>query len=158
MEALRAEDLAEGVYTGIEVESSSAMFRIINCDLTVADGAITADVTLSGKGYSLLFMGTGAEAVELDETAYSSYTKNPEGKFVFRVPVQALDAKLECTSWSVRKEKWYDHQVVFRSDNLPDEAFLNGRPVRPTQTGETKKSKLVIAGQEESAEESGGTE
>ena len=154
MEAVKPEDLAEGTYENITVDSSSAMFRIIDCDITVAEGAITAVVTLSGSGYSKLFMGTGAEAVELSEDAYVPYVEDENGKYTFTVPVAALDQELECTSWSVRKEKWYDHQVVFESDQLPDEAFLKGRPVRETETDDTKKSKLVIAGQEETEEES----
>ncbi len=154
MEAVKPEDLAEGTYKNITVDSSSAMFRIIDCDITVAEGAITAVVTLSGSGYSKLFMGTGAEAVELPEDAYVPYVEDENGKYTFTVPVAALDQELECTSWSVRKEKWYDHQVVFESDQLPDEAFLKGRPVRDTEEEGSKKSKLVIAGETETEEES----
>ncbi|MDO4753722.1 MAG: sirohydrochlorin cobaltochelatase, partial [Bacillota bacterium] len=49
------EHLNAGTYTGIEVASSSSMFKIIDCRLDVAeDGSMTAVLTLNGKGYGKL--------------------------------------------------------------------------------------------------------
>lgn len=68
MTAIYAEDLKEGTYS-IDVLSSSSMFSIIDCQLTVADGKMTAVMTMKGNGYLKLFMGTGLEAVEAEEEA-----------------------------------------------------------------------------------------
>ena len=43
-------DLNDGTYS-ISVKSSSSMFRIIDCQLKVSDGKMTAVMTLSGQGY-----------------------------------------------------------------------------------------------------------
>jgi len=61
-----AEDIQNGTYE-IEAETlNSSMFRIVGCTLTVTDEAMTARVTLSGKGFGKLYAGRGAEAVRAD--------------------------------------------------------------------------------------------
>lgn len=117
-----AGQLAEGTYP-IEVDSSSSMFRIVKAELTVADGEMRAVITLSGKGYLQLFMGTGEEAVGASESDYILYAEDAEGAYTYELPVSALNQALECTSFSKKKEKWYDRQLVFRADTLPEEAF-----------------------------------
>ena len=63
--------LKDGTYP-IEAESSSSMFRIVRAELTVKDGSMKAAVTLGGKGYLKLFMGTGEEALDADPSQYLS--------------------------------------------------------------------------------------
>lgn len=121
-EPVYAENLNEGTYE-IEVDSSSSMFRIVHADLTVKDGKMTAVLTLGGTGYLKLFMGTGEEAVAADESAYAAFVEDSEGAYTYEVPVGALNKELECTGFSKRKEKWYDHQIFFKSETLPAEAF-----------------------------------
>lgn len=123
VEPVYAEDLKEGTYS-IEVDSSSSMFRIVNAELTVKDGQMIAVLTLGGKGYLKLFMGTGEEAVAADESAYAEFVEDSEGAYTYEVPVAALNTELECTSFSKRKEKWYDHQIFFKAETLPAEAFV----------------------------------
>lgn len=123
VEPVYAENLNEGTYA-IEVDSSSSMFRIVHADLTVKDGKMTAVLTLGGKGYLKLFMGTGEEAVAADESAYAAFVEDSEGAYTYEVPVEALNKELECTSFSKRKEKWYDHQIFFKAETLPAEAFV----------------------------------
>ena len=60
-EPIYADALNDGEYS-IDVTSSSSMFRIVDCNLIVADGQMSAVMTLSGTGYEKLFMGTGDEA------------------------------------------------------------------------------------------------
>lgn len=121
---LYAGDIANGVYENVEVESSSSMFRIVDCTLTVEDDAMRAVLTLGGTGYLRLYMGTGEEAVAADESAYSEFVENADGQYTYDVAISALDAPLECTGFSARKEKWYDHQISVRSASLPDGAVL----------------------------------
>lgn len=120
-----ADSLKEGTYP-IEVLSSSSMFRIVACELTVKDGAMTAAVTLSSDGYLKLFPGTGEEAVAADESEYITFELNDEGKQVYEVPVEALDMGIDCAAWSKRKEKWYDRVLVFEAASLPQEALGEG--------------------------------
>ena len=116
-------DVADGTYE-IEVDSSSSMFRIVKAVLTVQDGNMSAVLTLSGTGYLKLYMGTGEEAVEKTEEDYSQYVEDADGAYTYTVPVEALNKELECTGFSRRKEKWYDHQVVFEAETLPEGAVL----------------------------------
>ncbi len=128
-EPVYAENLNEGTYA-IEVDSSSSMFRIVHADLTVKSGEMTAVLTLGGKGYLKLFMGTGEEAVAAEESAYAPFVEDSEGAYTYEVPVEALNKELECTSFSKRKEKWYDHQIFFKAETLPAEAFaLEAEPI-----------------------------
>lgn len=114
--------LKDGVYP-IQVDSSSDMFRITQCQLTVKDGTMTARMTMGGTGYLKVFMGTGEEAEQASEEDYIPFTEQPDGTHAFQVPVAALDQEIPCSAFSKRREKWYDRTLVFRSDSLPAEAF-----------------------------------
>ena len=58
--------LNDGTYD-ITVESSSSMFNIEACQLTVDDGKMTAAMTMGGTGYLYVFPGTGEEAAAVAE-------------------------------------------------------------------------------------------
>ena len=126
MEPVSADALKDGVYE-VRVDSSSGMFRITECELTVQDGAMTAVMTMSGTGYLKLYMGTGAEAEQASEADFIPFVENADGKHTFKVPVEALDKGIDCSAFSKKKEKWYDRVLVFRADSLPAEAFADGR-------------------------------
>ena len=117
-----AEDIQNGTYE-IEAETlNSSMFRIVGCTLTVTDEAMTARVTLSGKGFGKLYAGRGAEADRADEGAVSSFGEDEEGRHTFEIPVSALDISVPLAGWSIKREQWYDDDVVFHSESLPDGA------------------------------------
>lgn len=128
MTPVYADELADGVYP-VEVDSSSNMFKITDCSLTVSDGQMEAVMTMGGKGYLKVFMGTGEEALKASEDEFIPYEENETGAHTFRVPVDALDMGIDCSAFSKNKEKWYDRVLVFRSDSLPAGAFLSGGPV-----------------------------
>ena len=109
-----AESIKDGVYS-IKVDSSSSMFSIEECELTVADGKMTAVMTMGGTGYLYLYMGTGEEAVAATEEDYIPFVENEEGAHTFEVPVEALDMGVDCAAFSKKKEKWYDRTLVFLS-------------------------------------------
>ena len=69
---LHAEDIQNGTYD-VEVTSTSSMFRVVACKLTVTDEGMTAHLTLSGKGFGKLYLGRGAEAEKEDEGAFYLY-------------------------------------------------------------------------------------
>lgn len=114
--------LNEGTYS-ISVDSSSSMFKIIDCQLTVANGKMTADITLSGKGYEKLFMGTSAEAQSADDSNCIYFKENADEKYTYTAPIEALDTEIDCAAFSKKKQKWYDRKLIFKSDSLPDDAF-----------------------------------
>lgn len=119
-------ELKDGTYS-VNADSSSSMFKIIKCRLTVSDGTMNAVMTMSGTGYLKLYMGTGVEASAADEKDYIPYVETQEGEHTFEVPVEALDMGIDCSAFSKRKEKWYDRVLVFRSDSLPADAFADGK-------------------------------
>lgn len=116
----------DGVYEDVTVDSSSSMFKITACTLTVEDGEMKAVLTMSSDGYLMLFMGTGEEAAEAPEEKCIPAVENEEGEITFEVPVEALDQGLDCAAYSKRKEKWYDRVILFRADSLPQDAFTEG--------------------------------
>lgn len=117
-----ADSLNNGTYN-IEVDSSSSMFRIVDCKLVVSDGKMTALMTMSGQGYGMVFPGTGEEALNADPSRHIDFTLNGDGQKVFELPVEALDTPIDCAAWSIKKEQWYDRKLVFKSETLPKEAF-----------------------------------
>lgn len=125
MEPVYADSLKDGSYP-VTVDASSNMFRIVKCELTVKDGAMSAVMTMSGTGYLKLFMGTGEAAAAASEDAFIPFVEAKDGVHTFTVPVEALDMGIDCSAFSKRKEKWYDRVLVFRADSLPAEAFAEG--------------------------------
>lgn len=122
MTPVYADMLNDGVYE-IAVDSSSSMFRIVACQLTVADGAMSAKMTMSGTGYLYLYMGTGAEASAAGSSAYIPFEQDESGAHTYTIPVAALDTPLPCAAFSKNKEKWYDRELLFRLDSLPLDAL-----------------------------------
>lgn len=113
-EPITAGKIVDGTYS-ITVDSSSSMFKIVDAQLTVKDGAMDCVMTLSGTGYGKLFMGTGDEAAAATDAECIPYVENAEGKYTYDVPVQALDQDTACAAWSIKKEQWYDRTLVFES-------------------------------------------
>ena len=121
MVPVTADALQDGTYD-VTVSSSSSMFKIESCALTVADGAMTAEMTMSGTGYGYLFLGTAEAASAADESAWIPASEKDEA-VTFTVPVEALDQGIDCAAYSKRKELWYDRTILFRADSLPLDAF-----------------------------------
>lgn len=80
MKPIYAKDIAEGSYE-VTVDSSSSMFKVTKAELTVAEGKMTAVLTLSGDGYLTLFMGTGVEAAASDRSSYVEQAAFPRKPF-----------------------------------------------------------------------------
>jgi len=117
--------LADGSYD-INVESSSSMFRPIKAVLVVNGGVMNVCMTMSGQGYGYLYMGTGDEALAANEDSYIPFILDEEGAKNFTVPVEALNVETDCAAWSIRKEKWYDRVLIFKSDLIPADAIIKG--------------------------------
>ncbi len=105
------ERLPDGVYS-LAVDSSSPMFRVTRCVLRVEQGHMTAEMTLSGGGYSRLYPGRAAEAAQAPAEAWIQPRAGE--KSVFSFPVAVLDRPVDCAAWSVGREAWYDRVLTFR--------------------------------------------
>ena len=125
MTPIYGSDLNDGVYS-ITVDSSSSMFNITACELTVENGAMTAVMHMGGTGYLRVYMGTGEEAAAAGEADCIPYEELSDGTHTFTVPVEALDQGIPCAAFSKNKELWYDRTLVFRADSLPLDAFREG--------------------------------
>lgn len=126
-------DLLPGKYE-LEVDSSSSMFKITDCRLTIPEnGTEEAEVllTMSGSAYIFLYPGTGEEAAAAAEADLIPAGENAEGKSTFVFPLTALDAGVPCAAFSKNKEMWYDRTLVFRADSLPLSAFREGVILTP---------------------------
>ena len=118
-----ASDIAEGEYE-IEAESSSSMFRITKSLLSVKDGAMSVSVTMSGKSYTKLFLGTAQAASDASGVGEIAYTADENGAFVFSFPIPALNEPIKCAAFSKNKEKWYDRDILFDAVSLPENALF----------------------------------
>ena len=125
MTPIDGSQVKDGVYD-ITVDSSSSMFEIVSCKLTVENGSMTAQMTMGGTGYLYVYMGTGEQAANADESEYIPFVEDAAGAHTYTVPVEALDAGVPCAAFSKNKEKWYDRTLVFRADSLPTDAFAEG--------------------------------
>lgn len=122
LQPIYASQIRNGSYE-IQVDSSASMFRVVHCTLVVEDDTMYAAMTMSGKGYGYVYMGTAEQALSASEESWIPFTQNEQGGKVFTVPVQALDQETDCAAWSIRKEKWYDRTLVFQSDLIPADAI-----------------------------------
>ena len=109
---------ADGIYKVNNVTSSSSMFNVIDCKLTVKNGKMSAVLTLSGTGYDYLYMGTGAKAAETDKSAWIPYVVDKEGKYTYTVPIETLDKKIAVAAFSHNRQQWYDRMLTFDSNSL----------------------------------------
>ncbi len=121
MEPVTADQLENGSWP-IEVDTDTSMFRVADAVLMVDNGTMTAKLTLGGKGYEKLYMGTAEEAAAAADADCAFYEENADGSFAYTVEVPVLNAEVDCAAWSIRKEKWYGHKIVFEADTLPEGA------------------------------------
>ena len=122
-----ASGLNSGTYA-ITVDSNSSMFRVTDCALTVADGKMTAEMTMSGTGYLYVYPGTAEQAAAAPDADYIPFTETAEGAHTFTIPVAALNTGVPCAAFSKNRQTWYDRTLLFRADSLPPEAFAATLP------------------------------
>lgn len=112
-----APTLEDGDYKA-NVESSSSMFKVVNCVLSAKDGEYRAVITLSGTGYDKLYVGTAEAAQTAADADCVHYAADAEGRYTFDLPVAALDTPIAVAAHSVNKDAWYDRTLTFRSEGL----------------------------------------
>lgn len=124
--------MEDGIYQ-VEVESDSSMFRVTKAELTVSGGSMTAVITLSGTGYSKLYMGTVEQAVNAADTEYIPFVEAEDGTYTYAIPVVALDQPIECAAFSKKKEEWYDRNLTFHSNTIESDVSLNTLSTEKTE-------------------------
>ena len=117
MTPVTADMLSDGTYS-VAVESSSSMFKVTACEITVADGKLTAVLHMKSEASTYMFPGTAEEA---SKAALEDLTTLEDGSFT--LPVDALDAGYTCAAFSAKKQEWYPRTLLFRADSLPLEAW-----------------------------------
>ena len=115
-------ELADGVYT-VDVQTDAGMFKLNEAmegkgTLTVKDGKMVVHFTLSGKGFSKLFLGSAEDAqkegaaiidcVE-DTVDYSDGTTDTANGF--DVEVAELDVELAVAALGRKSGNWFDHTI-----------------------------------------------
>lgn len=121
MQPVFADTVKAGEYQ-ITVDSSSSMFKIAECKLTVADGKMTAALTINSKSYDYLYAGTAEQAAQADQADLIAPQETESG-CIFTFPVEALDQEIDCAAFSHKKQLWYERKLVFRADSLPEDAL-----------------------------------
>ena len=128
----KPEKLEDGKYT-VNVESSSSMFRVVNCELTSQKGKMTAVVTLSGVGYDYLYAGTAVQAAAAGKSSWVKFKENAEGQYTFQIPVSALDEGISIAAHSVKNDTWYDRTLTFKTEGMVKiDTEHPEKPVTPT--------------------------
>lgn|GEM_PF-1962193 len=116
-----ADMLNEGTYR-VKVDSSSAMFKIVDCVLTVEDGRMSVRLYMKSRAYTYMYPGTARDASRTPQNELCALNEDDIGLY-FELPADALDSPYICAALSDRKQAWYLRTLVFRSDSLPLEAF-----------------------------------
>ena len=62
-----------------------------------------------------LLTGKASEWIAADEK---------DGYGSFSISVEALNKEIPCAAFSKKKQKWYDRNIVFLADSLPDGAVM----------------------------------
>ncbi len=124
---------ADGIYS-TTAETGAAMFKVVDVELTVKNGKMTAKITMSGTGNTLLYMGSASDAPNNGKDwIYPCGTVNlSTGKegYQFEIPVSALDTKISLASKG--RSDWYDRTITFSSADLKKTGDID--PDNPTAT------------------------
>lgn len=78
MTPITGDKVKDGTYD-VTVDSSSNMFNVTACELTVKNGEMTAVMHMGGTGYLYVYMGTGEEAAAAEEADYIPFTEEADG-------------------------------------------------------------------------------
>ena len=139
--------LEDGIYNVPTVETGEAMFRVVNCQLISKNGQLVAQIALSGTGYDYLYIGTKNEAYMADPSKWIPYTvKNVlnnetgeiESKYVYEIPVSALDTPLKLVSRSAKyasqgkgEDAWINRTITVSSEGIQKTGDLSTEPENP---------------------------
>lgn len=106
----------DGVYT-VEVETDSALLKFTDCELTIADGEMTALLTAKNNNFDFIYLGRAADA-NADEQAWIAAVPDADGCYTYEIPVESLDNAFSVATYSAKKKMWYDREIMLDSTTL----------------------------------------
>ncbi len=113
------EDFDEGTYE-VDALSSSQFFKITQAQLTNSDGRLRAVMRISSTSYAYVYPGTAAEAEAAGQGKWIPADES-SGYGEFTLDVEALNKEMPCAAYSKKKAKWYDRDIAFLAESLPQE-------------------------------------
>lgn len=106
----------------IMVLSSSRFFKPELSSITSKDGELAALVNMKSKSYKYVYLGTAEEASKADESQLIPVTIDGEHSH-FEIPLKSLNSDVPCAAFSIKRQKWYNRNIVFDASSLPDKAL-----------------------------------
>lgn len=103
---------ADGVYEA-EVETDSSMVHVVYATVEVSDGEMEATMALHGEGFSRLYLGSSEEAETASDADIYEYYLDDDGWYTFTFPLEAVDEEVDVALFGHRRDRWYDHTLVF---------------------------------------------
>ena len=142
------EDVEEGEYEP-DVISDSRFFKIIRSELNNKDGRMEAVITISSTSYAYVFQGTAEQAAAADKSEWIAADEK-DGYGSFALSVEALNKEIPCAAYSKKKQKWYDRNIVFLADSLPEgsvkiEMNADGGTIADTQDAALQVIYIALA-------------
>lgn len=102
--------VADGEYE-VEVESTSPFFKIVRATLYVNGNDMEMDFLIGSDSY---------DAVRMDGDIPGE--RSADGT-VFHIAVPALNMPFDCAAHSVKRDQWYDRQLLVDAASLPEGAL-----------------------------------
>lgn len=121
MTPISASEVKNGSFD-IMVLSSSRFFKPELSSITSKDGELAALVNMKSKSYKYVYLGTAEEASKADESRLIPVTIDGEHSH-FEIPLKSLNSDVPCATFSIKRQKWYNRNIVFDASSLPDKAL-----------------------------------
>ena len=121
MTPISASEVKNGSFD-IMVLSSSRFFKSELSSITSKDGELAALVNMKSKSYKYVYLGTAEEASKADESQLIPVTIDGEHSH-FEIPLKSLNSDVPCAAFSIKRQKWYNRNIVFDASSLPDKAL-----------------------------------
>ena len=142
------EDFKEGTYD-VEALSTSQYFKITNAEITNDGKKLKAVITISSTSYKYVYPGTAEEAASADESEWIKADES-SGFGQFELEAEALNYEMPCAAYSKKKDRWYDRDIAFMAESLPEDALFidlsdGGGTINDTQDAAMKVIYIALA-------------
>ena len=121
MTPISASEVKDGTFD-IMVLSSSRFFKLELSSLISKDGELKAVVNIKSSSYEYVYLGSAEEASKADKSQLIPVTINGDHSH-FEIPLKSLNSDVPCAAFSIKRQKWYNRNIVFDASSLPDKAL-----------------------------------
>ena len=136
-------DMEDGTYR-VRADTDNRMFYIPvdrngqrYAILEKKENNLVVTMALTGTGYDYLYSGTTEEAEKADRSEYIGYIQD-QGYYTYTFRIPELDKELQLAAHSKNRDMWYQHTVIFKSDNAI-KVEEGTSAVLPTDNGDKNK-------------------